>query len=192
MLETIHRSGVYANRVCSLFAALPNFETFDTAVDIIDLDGDDVEYWGTTKRRLSASDDDGWTTKRRMTKSTTTTNADDNVPDDNNNNTGSLEVDQEHKEGTRDKRESKIEGQGNEEHGFLTEEEEEMYISTYHEIVDKTGKVIAMHAVDSRAPEDAADNQHISFTEVKDDNGNVVRRIYGEYKRKEAPARHRI
>ena len=34
---------VYANRVCSLFADLPNFETFDTAVDIIDLDGDDGE-----------------------------------------------------------------------------------------------------------------------------------------------------
>ena len=138
---------VYANRVCSLFAALPNIETFDTAVDIIDVDGDDVECRGTTKRRLSASDDEGWTTKRRMTKITTTTNVDDNVPDDNNS------ADEEHEEGTREERESETEGHGNDKHDFVsvTEEEEDKY-NTYHEIVHGTGKVIAMHAVDSRAP----------------------------------------
>ena len=51
---------------------------------------------------------------------------------------------------------------------------------TNHDIVDDNGKVITVHAVYSRAPADAADNQRIPFKEVKDSNGNVVNRIYGE------------
>jgi hypothetical protein len=179
---------VYANRVCSLFAALPNFETFDTAVDIIDVDAhDDERCWGTTKRRLS-SDDEGWTRIKRMKS---TTDVDDNVPNDSNS-AGCLDADDdEEEEGTPrdDEGGSEFEGQkggGNGKHDFVTscEDDEDKYI-TDHEIVDgTTGKVVTIHAVDSRAPEDAADNQRIPFTEVKDDNGNVFRRIYGEYKKK--------
>jgi hypothetical protein len=55
---------------------------------------------------------------------------------------------------------------------------------TYTEITDEGGHVIAIHAVDSRVPTDAADDTIIPFREVKDKDGNVVDRIYGHYKKK--------
>jgi hypothetical protein len=54
---------LFAQRVKSLFDALPNFENFETAVKIIDVDADDEPRinWGTTKREL-ATEVDGVTT----------------------------------------------------------------------------------------------------------------------------------
>ena len=45
---------LYAQKVKSLFVALPNFETFDTAVEVIDVDVEEPssKHWGTTKREL--------------------------------------------------------------------------------------------------------------------------------------------
>ena len=50
---------LYEQKVKSLFAALPNFETFDTAVEIIDVDAEEPssKNWGTTKRELVLSVD---------------------------------------------------------------------------------------------------------------------------------------
>ena len=63
---------LYANQVRGLFAALPNFETFDSAVDIIDVDSTvpavgDEHNWRTTKRRLSSTNEDDYDDADRFT-----------------------------------------------------------------------------------------------------------------------------
>jgi hypothetical protein len=124
---------VYANRVKSLFSALPNFNNFDAAVNIIDVDatapvdrrstrnaGDrtpdkNEQCWSTTKRRLSPDEDDeeGQNKKNKVGKTETVNDQQENCY-------------------------------------VLTEEDEARYI-TYHNITDATGKVVAVHAVDSRS-----------------------------------------
>ena len=124
---------MYANRVKSLFSALPNFNNFDAAVNIIDVDatapvdrrstrnaGDrtpdkNEQCWSTTKRRLSPDEDDeeGQNKKNKVGKTETVNDQQENCY-------------------------------------VLTEEDEARYI-TYHNITDATGKVVAVHAVDSRS-----------------------------------------
>ncbi len=80
---------LYANEVCSLFTALPNFKTFDSAVDIIDVDSTvpavgDHSNWRTTKRRLSSNDEDDYdyadrSKKQKTTRTSTGYIADGNV-----------------------------------------------------------------------------------------------------------------
>ena len=62
-MRSIIGEELFAQRVKSLFDALPNFENFETAVEIIDVDADDKPRinWGTTKREL-ATEVDGVTT----------------------------------------------------------------------------------------------------------------------------------
>ena len=69
---------LYANQVRSLFAALPNFKAFDSAVDIIDVDSTVADdEWRTTKRRLSSDDDSRYTAKRNKKNDNTDGNFDD-------------------------------------------------------------------------------------------------------------------
>ena len=84
---------VYANRVRSLFAALPYFKAFDTAVDIIDAKtttpvvctpGEShSNKHRTTKRHFSSDIVEVYTTTKRNNNCTTTiTSVDDNLDDD--------------------------------------------------------------------------------------------------------------
>ena len=60
--------------------------------------------------------------------------------------------------------------------------DDEKYM-TYQDIYDNEGDWIAVRGVDSCAPKDAAFNKAIPFKEIKDDNGNIVNRIYSaEYR----------
>ena len=71
----------YATRVHSLFAALPNFEGFDAAVDIIDVDSTPP---ANNKRHLSSDKEDGrrMTTKKANNGKVTTTVNDDDIEED--------------------------------------------------------------------------------------------------------------
>ena len=74
---------MFANRVQSLFAALPNFKNFDAAVDITEdtavdctpgpVYDEEVDDWTTSKRRLpsEANEDAGSTVQRKKTKDDT-------------------------------------------------------------------------------------------------------------------------
>jgi hypothetical protein len=63
-MRSVIGEATYANGVRSLHAALPNFDTFNAAVDIIDVDNNTAptQAWGATKRRLSSGDEQ-WTKK---------------------------------------------------------------------------------------------------------------------------------
>jgi hypothetical protein len=125
----------YADRVRSLFASLPNFIGFDAAVDIINVENAvdrtpsqvDFEKWTTTKRRSTSSDN-----KRNCTRATK-------------NNSNKAVVAASNKDDNND---------SSDEDDYVTEEEGAKYI-TYHNISDKNGNVVAVKAVDSRAPLDA-------------------------------------
>ena len=66
----------YADRVLSVFAALPNFKGFDAAVDIIVVDSavdrtpgeDNFEQWTTTKRPLLANNENNCRTTKKKKK----------------------------------------------------------------------------------------------------------------------------
>jgi hypothetical protein len=125
----------YADRVCSLFASLPNFKGFDAAVDIINVESAvdctplqvDFEKWTTTKRRSTSSDNERNFTRTTKSNSNKAVVAASNKDDNND---------------------------SSDEDDYVTEEEGAKYI-TYHEITDKNGNVVAVKAIDSRAPLDA-------------------------------------
>ncbi|KAI2500955.1 hypothetical protein MHU86_13500 [Fragilaria crotonensis] len=191
---------MYADGVRNLHAALPNFKGFDTAVDVIDVDAPAINHmtngnngeWGTSKRCLS-SDDERYTSKKKK-KETHSSNASPSIGD---NATSIIGADVENEGNNFEDDPHDVENEGNNfeddpedggnKYDFVcsgnTEEDDEKYV-TYHDILDGNGNVVAVHAVDSRVPAGAADNQRIPFKEVKDRNGNVVDRIYGEYKKK--------
>jgi hypothetical protein len=97
-MEELERVGpvideeVYSNRVRSLFAALPNFKAFDTAVDIIDAEtapfvvctpGESHNNkHRTTKRHFASDVVEVFTTTKRNKNSTTTTTSVDHGEDD--------------------------------------------------------------------------------------------------------------
>ena len=122
----------YADRVRSLFSSLPNFKGFDAAVDIINVES-------AVDRTPLQVDFEKWTTTKR-TRAATKKNSNEAVvaasdKDDNNNNSDNNSSDEE-------------------DNYYRTGEEEAKYI-TYHDITDKNGNVVAVKAIDSRAPLDA-------------------------------------
>ena len=72
---------MYANRVRSLFAALPNFQAFDTAVDIVAIDAENE--WMTSKRLLSSDEapcsTSSTTTKKKKNEKTKNGTVDNNI-----------------------------------------------------------------------------------------------------------------
>ena len=180
----------YASQVCSIFAAMPNFQSFDSAVDIghnvglpaadVDRTPSDAVEWTTAKRRLSSDDDEEEeeectppSKKKKRTGAAKTPDDDDEGGDDDE---GSNDD-----EGFDDDDEACADGLSR---YVLTEADEAKYVVTYTEVTDEGGQVIAIHAVDSRVPTDAADGTIIPFRELKDKDGNVVDRVYGHYKKK--------
>lgn len=80
-------------------------------------------------------------------------------------------------------------GSTDEDEEEFTDNYDEKYV-TYYDIVDCNGKVVASGPrpcmlLTLDAPADAAVNeQHIRFVkDMKDSNGNVVNRFFGEYKK---------
>ena len=153
----------YASQVCSIFAAMPNFQSFDTAVDIVhvgsaaavDRTPADAE-WMTTTRRLSSEhteeEEQEYTPPSKKNRKGTPTKTPTAEGIDNT-------------DGEDDDNGDERNGDANEYYSssyVLTEEDEAKYV-TYHDITDATGKVIAIHAVDSRSrePRDFADNENI-------------------------------
>ena len=161
---------------------MPNFQSFDTAVDIVDVGSAPaavdrtpaVAEWMATKRRLSSKDDEDEEEQEYTPPSKKNRNGATKTPDD----------DDDEEEGCNDEYEGVDDATSDGLSRYvLTEADEAKYV-TYEEITGETGQVIGVHAVDSRVPTDAADGVIIPFKEVKDKDGNVVDRVYGQYKKK--------
>ena len=183
-MKGVNGEAMYATQVCSsIFAAMPNFQSFDTAVDIVDVGSAaaavdrtpaDAE-WMATKRRLSSKDDEDEEEQEYTPPSKKNRNGATKTPDDD---------DDDEEEGCDDEYEGVDDATADGLSRYvLTEADEAKYV-TYEEITGETGQVIGVHAVDSRVPTDAADGVIIPFKEVKDKDGNVVDRVYGQYKKK--------
>ncbi len=109
-MRSVNGDDHYANQVRCLFAALPNFKAFDSAVNIIDVDsavnhatGNDDE-WRTLKRRLSSDGERYITTNKKKTHSTAACTADIQHNDGNFDEDCLLEDD--HEDGTEEKSDS--------------------------------------------------------------------------------------
>ena len=110
-MRSVIGDDLYANQVRCLFAALPNFKAFDSAVNIIDVDstvnhttGTDDE-WRTLKRRLSSDDERYTTTNKKKTRSTAACTADVQHDDDGNFDDDCL-LEDDHEDGTEEKSDS--------------------------------------------------------------------------------------
>jgi hypothetical protein len=110
-MRSVIGDDLYAKQVRCLFAALPNFKAFDSAVNIIDVDstvnhttGTDDE-WRTLKRRLSSDDERYTTTNKKKTRSTAACTADVQHNDDGNFDDDCL-LEDDHEDGTEEKSDS--------------------------------------------------------------------------------------
>ena len=183
---------LYANEVRSLFAALPNFKTFDSAVDIIDVDSTvpavgDHNNWRTTKRRLSSNDEDDYDYADRSKKQKTTRTSTGCIADGN---VGSpaaspsprtasgvahaagLPSSESDEDADDDEEEENVE--------VINDDDHDLYV-TYEDITDENGKVVGVRAYDARYPDDAEPNQTIGGWVRKDKDGNVIERTYDDY-----------
>jgi hypothetical protein len=145
-MRSVIGEATYANGVRSLHAALPNFDTFNAAVDIIDVDNNTAPTpWGATKRRLSSGDEE-WT-KKKMKRSSS--DGDDGDDGDGFNVNDQHAEDKEERSTTEeeDNDEGNENGKGDYVSGFVHDDEDDEEYIKYHDIVDSTGgKVVAVHA----------------------------------------------
>jgi hypothetical protein len=147
-MRSVIGEATYANGVCSLHAALPNFDTFNAAVDIIDVDNNTAPTpWGATKRCLSSGDEE-WT--KKTIKRSSNDYDDGNDGDDGN----GLNVNDQHAEDKEERSTTEEEdndegnenGKGDYVSGFVHDDEDDEEYIKYHDIVDSTGKVVAVLA----------------------------------------------
>ena len=187
---------LYANQVSGVFAALPNLEAFDSAVDIIDdVDstaravGDHDNCWRKTKRCLPSNEDDYAYADRSIKQKTTRSNkqkmtrSTGDIADDK---LGSLAA----CHGAH-----AVDGVSSSESDDAEDDEEEaapddnvddddhLYV-TYEDVTDDNGNVVGVRAYDSRYPDDAEPHQRIGGWVRKDKDGNVIERTYDDYVKK--------
>jgi hypothetical protein len=163
---------LYANEVRSLFEALPNFKTFDSAVDIIDVDSivpavGDHNNWRTTKRRLSSNDEDDYDYAGRSKKQKTTRTSTGYIAEEGNN-VGSPAASRSprtasgvaHAAGLPSSELDEDADNDEEEENVEVINDDHLYV-TYEDITDDNGNVVGVHAYDARYPDDAEPNQTI-------------------------------
>jgi hypothetical protein len=181
---------LYANEVHSLFAALPNFKTFDSAVDIIDVDSTvpavgDHNNWRTTKRRLSSNDEDEYNYVDRSKKQKTTRTSTGYIADGN---VGLPAASRSPRTASGVAHAAGLPSSESDEDADDDEEEENVEVinddhlyETYEDITDENGNVVGVRAYDACYPDDAKPNQTIGGWVRKDKDGNVIERTYDDY-----------